>query len=139
MRNLLFFLIAVFIICIFASSINFYLGSNSHNYITPFDYIGSIWYCEKYDIKAEVYGGENVYMILTTSNGENYILLSLDKINVELYKGKEVNIITSSKSICKPTLRATKIFGQVYGFNLKWVQVDSLLVENAFFVRQGAI
>ena len=116
------------------STTNFYMGSNSCQFNTPFDDIGSEWYSFEYDIKARVYNDEYVYMILTCKDSkEKYILLSLDNLNLELYKADDVHKALQTSPLCRPDIKIKKWRKKVYRFKLENVTISSKEIEKIVF------
>ena len=135
---LLVFVIFVGFIYVFFNFSNFYLGSNSRFFLTPFDYPNSYWYCEEQNISAKVCNDEYIYMILTLSNyNKKYILISLDDFNYELYEGGFVKEIIHSSPICKPKVKFKKTFGKVNKFEIQNITICSKFFKNLNFKRVG--
>ena len=75
-------------------------------------------------------------MILTCSDSsEEYILLSLDNFNSELYAGDDIKKAMQSSPICRPVVKVKKRWGKVYGFDIKNVLINSKKFKNITFIK----
>ena len=133
------------LICIYLfGTFNFYMGSNSHFYVTAFDYDGSVWYSSKGNIKAKVYNNNNyIYMIMTSDDlDKKYILVSLDNIHVELYEGDSIGSIRTSKPLLKTIVKSKKRWGRVCQFCIKNINITSksfqMSDEDMFFKKHNS-
>lgn len=116
----------IFGLCILAvvyivSNSNFYLGSNSSYYNTPFELSGSKWQCLDYNVKATVPAEDNPsYMILEDLNtDETYMLVKLDNFTVELYTGISDEPWLYKKPLYRKKFLSKKSFGKITKFTIQ--------------------
>lgn len=140
------FFIAVALLCLaflfcsvyyMFSCSNFCLGSNTFYYVTAFEYDGSTWYCEKYNIKAKVFHNDGVYMVLTHLDSEEQIFISaLDKFTFELIDCDSVENADVAKGLELIDMQFSKRWWEVYKFNIYDITVNSTEYEKLTFIRQ---
>lgn len=137
---LLFLIVLATALFVLFSSANFYMGSNSKYFITPFDYVGSQWYCSEFDIEGQVYADEYIYMILKTDSGQKYTILSLNDTKAELYNG-DIMLCNSSaiptEPLCITTIKSKKRLGKVNQFEIEKLIINSQIIEHAVFNKVG--
>ncbi|MBQ2732543.1 MAG: hypothetical protein IJF74_00140 [Clostridia bacterium] len=119
------------------SCTNFGLGSNTFYYVTAFEYDGSVWYCEKYNIKAEIFHRNGVYMVLTHLDSEEQTFISaLDKFTFELLDCDSIENADVAKGLELINMRFSKRWWEVYKFKVYDITIDSTEYEKLTFTRQ---